>query len=191
MSILKRVEPWHVVAAGWAFLALGFATRKKASSAAPGWPPPPGPIVLPPHRSDGSEDFSPMEPETRCDPTPKPGVVKFSQYVLSRFGGTNLGIIRECGGSMSGHTAGTAWDWGTLSGNAQVDTMMSWLFANDAEILRRAGIMYLIYDRRIWNTRSRMWQNYTGPSPHTDHVHFSFGSAGAMGRTSFYSPSIV
>lgn len=183
MSLLRHVEPWHaLLVAGWGLLVYGVVRRKPGPL-----PQGNGPIVLPPYRSDGSEDFAPMEPETVCDPVAKPGPLKFAQIVMSRFGGSNLGIIRECGGSMSGHTAGTAWDWGTLTGGAQVDAMMSWLFANDAEVLRRAGIMYLIYNQRIWNTRSRMWQNYTGPNPHTDHVHFSFGSAGAMGRTSFYS----
>lgn len=183
MSLLRHVEPWHaLLVAGWGLLVYGVVRRKPGAL-----PQGNGPIVLPPYRSDGSEDFAPMEPETVCDPVAKPGPLKFAQVVMSRFGGSNLGIIRECGGSMSGHTAGTAWDWGTLTGGAQVDAMMSWLFANDAEVLRRAGIMYLIYNQRIWNTRSRMWQNYTGPNPHTDHVHFSFGSAGAMGRTSFYS----
>lgn len=132
-----------------------------------------------------------MEPETTCDPSAKPGVAFFKDYVLANFGGTNLGIIRECGGSTSGHTAGTAWDWGTLQGNARVDEMLAWLFANDNEIIRRAGIMYVIWNRRIWNTRSQTWQNYTGQSPHTDHVHISFGTAGAWGRTSFYTQGIA
>jgi hypothetical protein len=164
-----RVEPRHVFVLGAAFMMVGVFRslfRKRWSSPA--------------------EDYAPMEPETACDPTPKPGVTAFKNYVLSNFGGTDLGIIRECGGSMSGHTAGTAWDWGTLANSAKVDALLSALQANDNELIRRTGLMYMIWNQRIWNTRSRVWQNYTGPNPHTDHVHFSFGSEGAWGRTSFF-----
>jgi hypothetical protein len=172
MNIPRWLQPWHFLAISGALLMYN-AVRQMSSSNSQGF-------------SGPAEDFAPLERETTCDPTAKPGVVAFMKHVLARFGGTNLGIIRECGGSTSGHTAGMAWDWGVLSGNAQVPEMLEWLFANDAEILRRAGIMYVIYDRRIWNTRDRVWQNYTGKSPHTDHVHISFGRAGAMGQTSFY-----
>lgn len=175
MNVPRWLHGWHFLALGGAVLAYGAARALgRAVSGSPGFTKP-------------AEGFSPLEPETTCDPSPKPGVVMFKDYVLRCFGGANLGIIRECGGSTSGHTAGTAWDWGTLSGDPQIDDMFEWLFANDAEIIRRAGIMYVIYNRRIWNTRDQVWKDYTGPSPHTDHVHFSFGTAGAMGRTSFYT----
>jgi hypothetical protein len=149
----------------------------------------PTPPPVPPKPQSGGfypDGFSIMEKEDVCDPTPKPGVIKFKDYILSKFGGTNLGIIRECGGSLSGHTAGKAWDWGILQGNPKIDEMMKWLFDNNAEVIKDAGITYVIYNRKIWNTRDRVWQNYTGQSPHTDHVHFSFGTPGAMGLTKFY-----
>lgn len=166
-----RLEARHVVIIGGVFVGVGILRSlfgKRWSSS---------PV----------EDFAPMEAEGTCDPTPKPGVVAFKNWVLAKYGGTDLGIIRECGGSTSGHTAGTAWDWGTLSGSPRVDELLDDLLANDGELIRRTGLMYMIWNRRIWNTRSRIWQNYTGPSPHTDHVHFSFSSAGAWGRTSFFT----
>lgn len=185
--------PYRWIAAGAAALVTGGAIllgRKtsKAASPSPGITPP-----SPSPRMPGAiDDYAPMEmPENICDPTEKPGVVAFRRYVLQRYGGTDLGIIRACGGKNSGHTAGRAWDWGVLNNNAQVETLLNDLFANQDELIRRTGIMYLIYNRRIWNTRSKVWQNYTGENPHTDHVHFSFSEAGAMGRTSFYQNAIA
>jgi hypothetical protein len=40
--------------------------------------------------------------------------------------------------------------------------------------LDRGRLKYIIYNRRIWSV-SNNWaqENYTGPSPHTEHAHFS------------------
>lgn len=145
-----------------------------------------------------SSDFStPPEPftsfdESVCDPTPQPGVVAFKDWVLSGWGGRSLGIVRECGltGSKSGHYSGRAWDWGLKASDPVesrvAEDFLSWLLDNDAEMLRRAGIGYVIWDGQIWSPRSRSWRPYTGKSPHTEHVHFSFGPEGAAGKTSFF-----
>lgn len=165
-------------------LAVGTWRKIKQSTTLP-----PGTPYNPPSTVD---DYAPMEmPENICDPTEKPGVVMFRRWVMQHFGGTDMGIIRACGGKNSGHTAGRAWDWGILQNSPQVDRLLEALFANQDELIRRTGIMYLIYNRRIWNTRSKVWQNYTGENPHTDHIHFSFSEAGAMGRTSFYQNAIA
>lgn len=171
MNIPRWLEAKHVAMFGAALIGYGTLRRVLKRGC---WTSPP-------------EDYAPMQPETLCDPTPKPGVVMFRDWVLKNYGGVDFGIIRECGGNMSGHTAGMAWDWGTTSGSPRVDALLDALQANDNELIRRTGLMYMIWNRRIWNTRSKTWQNYTGPSPHTDHVHFSFGSAGAWGKTSFYT----
>jgi len=42
----------------------------------------------------------------------------------------------------------------------------------------RLGISYLIWNNRDWNPQAG-WGPYTGPSPHTDHVHISFKPFGA------------
>jgi hypothetical protein len=53
--------------------------------------------------------------------------------------------------------------------------------------------MYAIYDRRIWSIYSadEGWRADTGASPHTDHVHLSFGWAGACGATSFWTGQVA
>jgi hypothetical protein len=67
---------------------------------------------------------------------------------------------------------------------------------------RRLGVMYIIFNRRIWFPGSG-WRVYckqkprgcVSPSdgglrhPHTDHVHFSFTWDGARKHTTFWSPS--
>jgi peptidoglycan hydrolase-like protein with peptidoglycan-binding domain len=58
---------------------------------------------------------------------------------------------------------------------------------------RRLGVMYVIYNRRMWRTYdpARGWTAYNGASPHTDHIHISFGWAGARGRTSFWTGEVA
>lgn len=143
-------------------------------------------------RWDGeAEPFATYEPPTSCDPAPKPGVKVFRSWVLSKFGGYDAGIARDCAtGGTSEHHEGRAWDWGVLPFRGQpralVEEGLAALEANDFELLRRAGVMYVIWNRKIWRAYgTRQWEPYNGKSPHTDHVHFSFNRAGAMGTTSF------
>jgi hypothetical protein len=119
--------------------------------------------------------------------------------VLSRFGGRDLGIVRDCAkGGPSEHHEGRAWDWGITTASAfgtpRIKDFLSWVFAADRAtgepngVIRRAGIMYLVFDRHIWRAYAgRRWEPYAGTSPHTDHVHISFSRPGAQGKTSFYS----
>lgn len=81
---------------------------------------------------------------------------------------------------------------------ARADELIAWLLANDAEMFRRVGLRYLIWDKKLFTSRSARWAPYDGfsaqgtcPSPpcrnpHTNHVHFSFGKPGAAGETSFF-----
>jgi hypothetical protein len=119
----------------------------------------------------------------------RPGIVAFAAWVRKQLGGSNLGFVRSCvEGKWSDHFSGHAWDWGLLASKtedaARAQTMIDWLLANDAENFRRVGLTYFIWDRQIW-IPSRGWEPYKGSSPHTDHVHFSFGLAAGTGDTSF------
>src|SRR5207248_1561927 len=77
----------------------------------------------------------------------------------------------------------------------EVNAVFSWLFAPDAQgnanaMLRRLGIMYIIWDKQIWGSWSQSWQPYSCSGVtacHQDHVHFSFDWAGARKRTSFWT----
>ena len=48
---------------------------------------------------------------------------------------------------------------------------------------RRLGMMYIIWNRRMFRMydTARGWAPYSGPSPHTDHVHFSLTRRGGAG----------
>lgn len=137
---------------------------------------------------------SPAEPftsaiEGECAQRERDGVHAFIDFVIDRQGGVAGRTLGPCDGK-SGHASGRAWDW-MISAKlpeerAKADELIGWLLANDAEMFRRAGLGYIIWDRRIWSAGRPRWRDYGGRNPHTDHVHFSFNHAGADGRTSFY-----
>jgi len=145
----------------------------------------------------GVEAASPYLPQVSCDPNPKPGVVAFEQLMMATFkAGWSGGITRACGapgvaGGRSEHKEGRAWDWmlnpdsytDVVEGNRAVD----WLLADDAVNARRLGVMYLIWNRRIWSAHRPGWRPYDYGDPHTSHIHFSFSWAGAEKRTSWWT----
>jgi hypothetical protein len=146
------------------------------------------------------EGYASYEPQTTCDPTAKPGVIAFRDLMLRTYPlSRNLGIIRGCSvGGRSEHKEGRAFDLGVrttaAAERAVADQFLGWLLATDEfgnahANLRRLGVMYAIWDHRIFSA-SRAgdgWRPYSGPSAHTDHVHISFSRAGAAGRTSFWT----
>lgn len=148
---------------------------------------------------------------SRCDPDPKPGVVAFQKMVLRAYPGTGAGnISRSCygGTATSEHNEGRAWDWGVDAGvpsqKRKADELIAWLikedrYGNQHAMARRTGVMYLIWNRRIWFPWGG-WEVYCEQkrrgcvdpddggirSPHRDHVHFSFTWPGAREQTTFY-----
>lgn len=145
------------------------------------------------------------QPQSTCDPTPKPGVVAFRDLVLKVFPGTgDYGISRDCNAkdgnnSVSEHKEGRAWDWKVNVNNpndvAAVKKLLDWLFATDQyghknAMATRLGIMYIIWDNKIWGAyrASDGWRPYNGASEHTDHVHFSFYWSGANKQTTYWNP---
>lgn len=138
--------------------------------------------------------------DVRCNDAPnvagcsKPGVMMFRDWVLATFGGHSAGIGRPCHiGKTSLHHEGRAWDWGVDATDPEdverVEALLSFLLKDGPEgkheMLRRAGIVVIIFDRQIWSTLHKKWRPY-GRDPHTDHVHFGFSPEGAMAETSFY-----
>lgn len=168
-----------------------------------GGPSPAGPVG-----PSGSPDLGPVDPwapwETtkagQCHPTAEPGVLLFRQWVKSKWGerpGSPQNILRDCStGSPSEHWEGRAWDWMVPNPQAP-EAFLSEFLATDAAgnpcaLARRAGCMYLIWNRKQWRAYpyagapSGSWAPYTGDNPHTDHIHFSFSWSGARGLTSLY-----
>jgi uncharacterized delta-60 repeat protein len=147
-----------------------------------------------------AEPYGPYQGQSTCSATAKPGVLAFQRIVLKRYRGSrNLGVIRGCGvGGRSEHKEGRAWDWGVRvdrpAEKAEAEDLIGWLLAADgngvrAGNARRLGIMYIIWNRKIW-TASRAsdgWRGYFGPNPHTDHVHISWTWPGAYQLTSYWT----
>lgn len=142
------------------------------------------------------------EPATTFDPEPKPGTRAFRRFVLDRWGerpGSPENIGRwDRTDRPSEHHEGRAWDLMVTSpehGQAVVDALL----AIDPEtgephaLARRAGVMYLIWNRRMWRAYpwqgapAGSWAPYGGENPHTDHVHISLSRAGGAGETSLYA----
>src|SRR5947199_832060 len=153
------------------------------------------------------ENLSPYQPQTKCTSKAQLGVVKFRALILKTYTGTgDDGIVRGCKvGGTSEHKEGRAWDWAVSVKNprqvAQVKTLVNWLFASDAyghkyAMARRLGIMYIIWNKKIWGTYSASsgWRPYSCSGVtgcHQNHVHFSFSRAGASGKTSYWTKVVV
>lgn len=145
------------------------------------------------------EDLAPYDPQTTCSPSPKAGTQGFAEMVTDAFASTDTdGISRACDqGGRSEHKEGRAWDWAALVSDeddaAAASQVIGWLLATDEHgneyaMARRLGLMYIVYNQSIWRAYAPElgWVGYTGPDPHTDHVHFSFSRAGGLGDTSFW-----
>ncbi|MDQ1396586.1 MAG: hypothetical protein QOG64_1845, partial [Acidimicrobiaceae bacterium] len=147
------------------------------------------------------EPLAVYQPQATCDPLAKPGVVGFRDLVLHSFpGGRDLGIGQVCDApdGVSEHKEGRAFDFGVRvedpAERAMAEQLLAWLFATDQygnqyAMIRRLGVMYIIWDRHIWGAYKpeEGWRPYEGVSPHTDHIHLSFSWPGALGQTSFWT----
>jgi hypothetical protein len=149
------------------------------------------------------------EPETGCEPAAKPGPVAVTAMLRATYGAIGSNIVRACTGSDSGHEEGRAIDWMvSVRKPAQKelgDAFVRWLLADDSygnhyAAARRLGIMYVIWDSKIFSiyNAGSGWREYSGcltkrlavtddTACHRDHVHLSFSWAGARKQTSWWT----
>jgi hypothetical protein len=146
------------------------------------------------------EPFATYQPQSTCDPSAKPGTLALAKMLLDYYdAGRNGGITRACSiGGRSEHKEGRAFDW-MLNVNrgaerAVAEQFIEWLLGEGpngeaAYNARRLGVMYVIWNGRIWSAShaARGWLQYRGPNPHTDHIHISLTWSGAMKQTSFWT----
>ena len=131
------------------------------------------------------------EPAYRCGGNVedlKPGPRAFRTYVAQFDITANTYYLCQKGF----HPAGQALDI-YIDGSSQKQAFANWLTANNDEMAKRLGVVQIIWNRQIWlsyGSRPGTWGSYTGPDPHTSHVHLSFGTAGAKGTTSFFEEII-
>jgi peptidoglycan hydrolase-like protein with peptidoglycan-binding domain len=184
------------------------AARRTSRAAGPAGaaaavPVPPTPPGLP----SAVEPLSPYLGQVSCDFREKPGVRAFADLVLRTYPATSsAGILRSClTGATSEHKEGRAWDWWVSVTNpaevAEANALITWLLATDAAgnrfaMARRLGLMYLIWNAQSWSTyrAAEGWRPYSCSGTtgcHRDHVHFSFGWAGAWQRTSYFTKQVA
>lgn len=161
------------------------------------------------------ESLSGYVPADSCDPHAKPGATALGNLLKATYPTSSYGIDRTCGTDplpTSEHYDGRAIDWFVsvrdATQRAEANTVISWMFAKDAAgrpyaNARRLGVMYLIWNNRIWGSyrASDGWRPYsncaTATSPandtrcHRDHIHISLSWEGAMGRTSFWTRQVA
>lgn len=166
------------------------------SAAAPGEPP----VVLPATpvglmsavpQPATLDPVPPYQPQTSCNPVDMVGPRLLRDLLLRTYGiGRAGGIARGCTEGLSEHSEGRAMDWmvdvKVPAERAAAADFLAWVTRDAGANARRLGIMYVIYNRKIWsvyNTRAGWRPSYA----HTDHVHVSFGWNGARGSTSFWT----
>jgi hypothetical protein len=181
-----------------------------ALSAGPAAAAPPAPPQPLPPQVDLIDKY---QGQTLCDPTPKDGTLRLRDLLWRTYGRSIwAGISRDCNVTwdrgVSEHKDGRAIDWGVSVRNPTLkgygDEFFAWVTANDGEMARRLGIMYIIWDSRMWRQydMARGFPEYqtcvtqtTTPSYdttcHRDHMHISMTWHGAGADTSWYSGTPV
>jgi peptidoglycan hydrolase-like protein with peptidoglycan-binding domain len=116
----------------------------------------------------------------------KPGPESFKNY-LAQFGIDATTYTTGCRKSF--HQVGQALDlW-----SSEKQAIADWLTANGGEMANRLGIVQVVWNERMWRSYHKAGEpvgDWGSGSGHTDHIHISFGSAGAQGLTSFFTEVI-
>ena len=149
------------------------------------------------------DGYASNDPQSSCDPTEKPGPVALRALLNKTYGFNRTGnITRACGsGGTSEHKEGRALDYMLDSTDTSerdiANTVLDWMLDTDSHgnkhaNARRLGVMYLIWNKRIWSAarQSEGWRTYTGSNPHTDHIHVSFSWAGARKQTTWWTAAL-
>ena len=157
---------------------------------------PTAPVSLP----GDIEVMPPYQPQSFCDPVTKPGTLALADKLTATYAGTSIASLsRPCGSDKSEHYDGRAVDWGVdhrvTRQRLQGQAFLHWLFATDAAgndhaMLRRLGVMYVIWNKQIWGSWSQKWEPYScsgATACHVDHMHLSLDWSGAMKKTSFWT----
>jgi hypothetical protein len=155
------------------------------------------------------EGYAPYEPQTKCRRHVQPGTRELAGWIDKRYGGGQPVIgVRSCrSGGASEHKDGRAIDWmmdaGRKAHRLEVARFLDRIFATDRKgnahaRARRMGIMYVIWNDRMWASYDHFdGERYRSSSckklskcsatlRHRDHVHISLSKAGGRAATSWY-----
>ena len=152
--------------------------------------------------------------DVSCQPVLRPGTAKLAHLLVSTYrayGATSWASVYPCGtdGTRSEHYDGRAIDWMVDVHNrrqhAAAQAAITWLLGTDRAgnrfaMARRLGVMYLIYDNRMWGAWDGRWEQYNNcahlparaydNSCHRTHIHISLTWNGALGRTSYWTKRV-
>jgi peptidoglycan hydrolase-like protein with peptidoglycan-binding domain len=187
--------------AGFAVALVAAAVAMAAPSASASTPIPPAPAAL-----RTIEPLAAYVPANSCDPRAKTGTTALGSLLTKTYPGTIYYTVRPCDASVSEHYQGRAVDWMVSVKNAaqyaDANAVLKWLFATDSygntyANVRRLGVMYIVFNNRIWGSWDRTWEPYQNcakePSSaydndcHRTHIHFSLSWEGANKRTSYWT----
>lgn len=137
-----------------------------------------------------------------CTPSAKPGTTALLKALIKTWGGSSWGISRFCSsGGTSEHKEGRALDWHMDSrkakDRAKVADMVKWMTANNGEVAYRLGVMYIIWNQKIWSIyyQDLGWRKLANrgswTANHKDHVHISLSWDGAMAQTSWWTGKVL
>lgn len=127
------------------------------------------------------------------------GAVALSRWIHRRYrnsssiGGYSCRQNTAAPSQNSLHAEGRALDWmisATSATNRKiVGRFIRRVSAGNFRLGRAMGIQELIWNRKIWTSsrHTEGWRAYTGPNPHTDHIHIGMNRAGASKRTSYWA----
>lgn len=153
------------------------------------------------------EDYARYDGQSTCADEVLPGTEFLLRHLVRTHPGTRaVSTLRACSGSStSEHKDGRALDWGVDADvpreKALADAWLERIFATDRRgnthaLARRMGIMYVIWDDRIYSAYNGFQERLHRPcerladcsktARHRDHVHVSLSRAGAAAQTSFY-----
>ncbi len=156
------------------------------------------------------EDYTAYVPQDSCDSRPKKGTIELATLLTRTYKGTTYGTYRPCDGSVSEHHDGRAIDWMVSSRNRAQHAMghafWVWLLSTDKygnrfAMARRLGVMYIIFNSRMWGMWSGKWEEYDGCQTkykarqydnmcHRTHMHISLSWNGARALTSFWTGNV-
>ena len=154
------------------------------------------------------EGYAPYQPQHRCRPHVRPGTEKLGKLLVRTYRHTTFYTVRPCDGSVSEHFDGRAIDWMVSAAvgwqHHDARLFLHWLLKQDrwghwAAMARRLGVMYVIFNNRMWGAWDHRWHDYNhcmsrkkqknryDNACHRTHVHISLDWRGARADTSFWT----
>jgi len=174
--------------------------RKKAPATTPA--PPPAPNGFPKDVTSAPDqarydDAASWSGGKNCSGGFTAGAKRMQDWLRANWGPANIGGY-SCRPNTANtsrtsiHGVGRANDWFRSANKAteaaQVANFIQRMSANGAAMARAMGVQYWIWNKQQYNVKNTAVgvRSYSGPNPHTDHVHIELNLAGSRLETSYW-----